>query len=140
MKKILVAISIFIAASTADAIGREPQPKLYPNTYLQKVGQTKANQDIASCKSAATNYVSSSKERGEGLRKGVKGAAKGALLGTAGGAIMGNTGRGAAAGAVVGGSASAIKGVSESGSRDPAFQQYVNSCLEDKGYKVIEWK
>jgi hypothetical protein len=33
-----------------------------------------------------------------------------------------------------------LKGVSERGARNPEFQQFVNVCLEDKGYRVIFWK
>jgi hypothetical protein len=33
-----------------------------------------------------------------------------------------------------------MKGVKERGTRDPAYQQYANTCLEDKGYRVVEWR
>ena len=44
------------------------------------------------------------------------------------------------AGAAMGGTATVVNKVSERGARNPVFQQYVNSCLEDLGYKVIEWR
>lgn len=135
-----IALLVTVSLESAMALGSDPKPRLYPNAHLKKVGQTQANKDIAECSSAAAEYVSSSKERGDGVRSGVRAAAKGAALGTVGGAIAGNTGRGAAAGAAIGGTASVIKGVKERGARDPAFQQYASSCLEDKGYKVVEWK
>ncbi len=136
--KLSVLGLVWTLASTASA--SEPKPKLYPNKYLSQVGETQANKDIAECSSKATNYVNSSKRTGDGARAGLRTAAKGAVLGTVGGAVMGNTGRGAAAGALVGVTSSTMKGVKERGARDPVFQQYANSCLEDKGYKVLEWK
>ncbi len=134
---IVVFGSFFIGAAQAVA---QPQPRLYPNKYLAEVGETRANQDIAACGSKAATYIQQGKKQGDGLKSGVRGAARGALLGTVGGAIAGNTGRGAATGAVVGTTASAMKGVKERGARDPVYQQYVTACLEDKGYRVLEWK
>ena len=95
-----IALLVTVSLESAMALGSDPKPRLYPNAHLKKVGQTQANKDIAECSSAAAEYVSSSKERGDGVRSGVRTAAKGAALGTVGGAIAGNTGRGAAAGAV----------------------------------------
>jgi outer membrane lipoprotein SlyB len=134
------ALLIALSFEVSQASAANPEPKLYPNKHLAEVGESKAKQDIAACSSKAAAYVQQSKQQGDGLKAGVRGAARGALLGTAGGAIAGNTGRGAATGAVVGTTASAMKGVRERGSRDPAYQQYVNSCLEDKGYRVVEWR
>ena len=143
MKTLLFSAAVFTALCTTQAFaltGNAPSPVLYPNKYLSQVGEARANQDIAQCSSAATRYVESSKTPGQGGKAVLGSAARGALLGTVGGAIMGNTGRGAAAGAAMGGTASVVRGVRESGARDPAFQQYVNSCLEDKGYRVLEWR
>ncbi len=135
-----VALIGSIAVGNASAqLRSDPKPKLYPNKHLSQVGEAQASRDIASCSSNAGQYAEQSKQPGSGARAGLRGAAKGALLGTVGGAIMGNTGRGAAAGAVVGTTASAMKGINERGARDPVFQQYVNACLEDKGYRVLEW-
>ena len=141
MMRILLTISVLLLAGTATAqLRADPKPILYPNKHLTQVGQARANRDISECGAQAAGYAQDSKKTGDGLRAGTRSAAKGAVLGTVGGAIMGNTGRGAAAGAVVGATGSALKGVNQRGARDPVYQQYVNSCIEDRGYKVVEWR
>ena len=137
---IVLVVGVCVVVSTASAqLRAEPKPKLYPNKHLSEVGETKANQDIAECTTSAAGYVHNSRQPGQGAKRMVGGAARGALLGTVGGAIGGNTGRGAGAGAVMGVTASALKGAKEKGANNPAFQQYANACLEDKGYKVLGW-
>ncbi len=138
---IILGVLLFAVTGVASAqLRAEPRPRLFPNQHLAQVGETRANQDIAWCRSQASNHVRDSRNAGDGLRAGARGATRGALMGTAAGAMMGNTGRGAATGAVVGVTGSAISGVSERGARDPVYQNFVNVCLEDKGYRVLEWR
>ena len=137
---LIIAIAVLIGGSASAQLRRDLRPVLYPNKHFNQVGQARANQDIAQCSAQATNYLKNSSQTGDGAKNVAGSAVKGAILGTVGGAIMGNTGRGAAAGAVVGGTSSVVNGVDKRGTRDPIFQQYANSCLEDKGYKVIEWR
>lgn len=135
----VLSLAIMFSQNAHGLPGREPQPKLYPNKHLSEVGETKARQDIGECTDAAAAYVHNSRQPGQGAKKALGNATKGALLGTVGGAIRGNTGRGAAAGSVVGVTRGAMKGIQERGSGNPAFQQFVTACLEDKGYKVLGW-
>ena len=138
---LLTVSFILCLSSLAFAQLKEPEPQLYQNKYLQKVGPVQASADIAQCKQKAQSYISSSAQSGDTLKKGARNAAKGAALGAVGGAVMGkNVGRATGAGAAIGGTATVVNKVSERGARNPAFQQYVNSCLEDLGYKVIEWR
>jgi hypothetical protein len=134
------ALFLCLTSPAFAQLGREPEPQLYQNHYLQKVGATQASKDIALCKGKAQSYMNN-QPKGDGLKSGAKNAAKGAALGALGGAVMGkNVGRATGAGAAIGGTATAMNKVSERGARSPTFQQYANSCLEDLGYKVIEWR
>jgi len=84
----------------------------------------------------------------------LKGAARGALIGTAGGAIAGNTGKGAAIGAAAGGMSGGFRRRDERRQQAAAQQRYASdqanaanssrnrynramaACLEGRGYNV----
>ena len=68
------------------------------------------------------------------------GAAAGAALGAIGGAIAGNAGTGAAAGAAVGGTLGVGKTIYDAGKPTSAYKGYVDACLRDKGYEVVDWQ
>ncbi|MFP6565148.1 MAG: glycine zipper family protein, partial [Myxococcota bacterium] len=68
------------------------------------------------------------------------GAAGGAALGAITGAILGNAGAGAAAGAALGGTVGLGKTVYDAGKPTQAYKGYVNICLENKGYQIVDWQ
>ena len=68
------------------------------------------------------------------------GAAAGAALGAIGGAIAGNAGTGAAAGAAIGGTVGVGKTIYDAGKPTTAFKGYVDACLREKGYEVVDWQ
>jgi len=68
------------------------------------------------------------------------GAGGGAVIGAVGGAIYGGAGRGAAAGAATGATAGILHGLLNAGSPSPLYQSYVNTCLSDRGYRVLGWQ
>ncbi len=67
---------------------------------------------------------------------------QGAALGAVGGAVMGNNvGRSTGAGAAIGGTATVLnKCLGEGRAQSGVFSSTFNSCLEDLGYKVVEWR
>ena len=137
---IFFCAALVLMTNLASALPRrEARPQLYPNKHLAEVGESQANRDIQDCSTAAAGYVHNARQPGQGARRVIGGAAKGAVVGTIGGAVMGNTGRGAAAGSVMGATKSAAGAIREQGTNNPAFQQYVEACLEEKGYKVLGW-
>ena len=138
----LTAFSLAVVCG-ADVALAAPQPQLYPNSYLQQVGPDAAKRDVAECQGAAQSYENENAgenrkdRRRSALRAGAKGAAAGALAGT----ITGNNvGRSTGAGAAIGASASVLKTGKEKRQGTPEYRTYVESCLEDKGYKVLSWK
>ncbi|MBI3808568.1 MAG: hypothetical protein HY281_13820 [Nitrospirae bacterium] len=121
-------------------------PILYPNSHMQSVGKEAAGQDIEDCKKLAE---SAGAEEGSGKAGRVAtgtavGAGAGAAAGAVGGAISGAVGRGsmigAASGAVWGlltGLYYAIAGPSQP---NQAYTNFVNRCLQEKGYEVTGWQ
>ena len=70
------------------------------------------------------------------------GAATGAATGAVGGAISGAAGRGSLIGAASGAVWGLLMGLFNAGTSKPsqAYTNYVNRCLQDKGYEVTGWQ
>ncbi len=134
--RFLVA-GVFLMSGAACAAKR---PVLYPNAQLEAVGAAAAQQDIDDClrKAAAGGYTSHAGGTVAGST-GV-GAAAGGAVGAAMGAVVGRAGAGAAMGAAGGGTGGLIRGLFRSRDPDPMQQQFVNKCLQEKGYEVIGWQ
>jgi hypothetical protein len=121
-----------------------PRPILYENPHLKTVGKEVADQDIEACREAAE---AAGAEQGGGKAGGVAkntavGAGVGAASGAVGGAISGSPGLGTAIGAASGAVWGLLMGLFNAGSSQPgqAYTNYVNRCLEEKGYEVTGWQ
>jgi len=88
----------------------------------QGVDMSRYDQDLAECRSYATEVQTG--------KKVAKGAASGAVVGGLIGAITGDAGKSAGVGAVGGGAKGASKGEEEE-------VQVVKRCLRGRGYKVL---
>jgi len=115
------------------------RPVLYPNEKLDKAGPAGAQSDIDECIQLADGYVKSGGRAGEVAKDAAIGGGTGAAAGAVGGAIWGSAGRGAAAGAATGVTAGLLHGLFKSGGPSPVYQSYVNTCLSDRGYRVLGW-
>ena len=121
-------------------------PILYPNEHLQSVGKEVAAQDIEACRQLAE---AAGAEQGSGKAGRVAtgtavGAGVGAASGAVGGAISGAAGRGsligAASGAVWGLLISLFHAVAGPSQPNQAYTNFVNRCLQEKGYEVTGWQ
>jgi uncharacterized protein YcfJ len=120
-------------------------PVLYPNAHMQSVGKEIAAQDIEACRQLAE---AAGAEEGSGKAGRVAtGTAVGAGVGTAsgavGGAIFGAVGRGSMIGAASGAVWGFLMGLfraSGSSQRNQAYSNFVNRCLQEKGYEVTGWQ
>ena len=142
MRKVLPIIggSLLLAAcSTA-------HPVLYPNAHLQSVGKDIAEQDIEACRQLAETAGA---EEGSGKAGHVAtgtavGAGVGAASGAVGGAISGAAGRGSMIGAASGAVWGLLTGLfyAAVGPSQPnqAYTNFVNRCLQEKGYEVTGWQ
>ena len=121
------------------------QPILYPNAHLQSVGKEVAAQDIEACRKLAE---SAGAEQGSGKTGRVAtstavGAGAGAAAGAVGGAISGSVGYGAMIGAATGAVWGFLMGLfreSRSPQQNQAYTNFVNRCLQEKGYEVTGWQ
>jgi hypothetical protein len=120
------------------------RPVLYPNPHYQSVGQEGAEQDIKACRQLAESS-GADEGSGQGGRVATStavGAGAGAASGAVGGAISGSAGTGSLIGAVSGAVWGLLSGLFTSGSSapSPAYTNFVNRCLQEKGYEVTGWQ
>ena len=121
------------------------QPVLYPNSHLQSVGKEVAAQDIEACRQLAeeAGAKEGSGKAGSVATSTAVGAGTGAAAGAVGGAISGAVGRGSMIGAATGAVWGLLMGLFRaSGSSQPnqAYSNFVNRCLQEKGYEVTGWQ
>ena len=136
---IIGGLLLLAACSTA-------HPVLYPNAHLQSVGKDIAEQDIEACRELAKTAGA---EEGSGKASRVAtgtvvGGGVGAASGAVGGAISGAVGRGSMIGAASGAVWGLLMGLYHviAGSSQPnqAYSNFVNRCLQEKGYEVTGWQ
>jgi hypothetical protein len=121
------------------------RPILYPNAHFQSVGKETAERDIESCKQLAKSAGAeeSGGKAGRVATNTAVGGGVGAAAGAVGGAISGSPGTGAMIGAATGAVWGFLMGLfRESGSSQPnqAYTNFVNRCLQEKGYEVTGWQ
>ena len=123
------------------------RPVLYPNAHMQSVGKEAAEQDIEACKQSAESAGAEQSSGGRGSRI-VTGTAVGAGAGAASGAI-GSVISGASAGlgSMIGAASGAVWGLLTSlfyaatpSQPSQAYTNFVNRCLQEKGYEVTGWQ
>lgn len=120
-------------------------PVLYPNAHLQSVGKEVANDDIEACKQAAeeAGAQSGGGKAGRVATNTAVGAGVGAASGAVGGAISGAIGRGSMIGAASGAVWGLLTGLFHVASPAPpnqAYTNFVNRCLQERGYEVTGWQ
>jgi len=115
------------------------QPTLYPNDHLNKVGAAQAEADIAECSALADQYVKSGKGAKVAKQAAVS-AGTGAAVGGVVGAIEGNAGTRAAQGAAGAATAVLVSSAFRAKEPTPMFKNYVNTCLGERGYRVLGWE
>ena len=119
------------------------RPVLYPNAHLQEVGQEGADRDIEECEKMAKAAGASP---GTGKAGEVaSGTAVGAGVGAAGGAVGGAIGGGAGIGAAIGAASGAVVGFLRTIFRgrpapSPAYTNFVDRCLRERGYEPTGWQ
>ena len=140
MKALFLLSSLLMACMIILVSGCSgPRPILYPNAYYQQVGPHQAEQDITACRQLAEEYVSSNSGETVATNTAV-GAGVGAASGAVVGAISGSAGRGSAIGAVSGATGAFLHGLLHGSQPSRAYQNFVNSCLEKRGYEPTGWE
>ncbi len=123
-----------------------PKPVLYPNTHLTSVGKETADNDIQDCQEMADEAGAdkASGEVGTVARGTAVGAGVGAASGAVGGAISGGVGIGSAIGAASGAVWGLLMGLWKVAVAPPrsnhAYTNFMDVCLQNKGYEVSGWQ
>ena len=138
IKKVLfVTICLVLAGCSTK------RPVFRPNDHLQQVGETQAQKDIDECYRLAEAYLKSN-PGAKVVKDATEAGAVGGAAGAAGGAIWGDAGRGAASGAVAGVAAGVAGGIIHrlfrASEPKPGYKDFVNRCLQEKGYDPIGWE
>lgn len=130
---LVIALSMQGCAST--------RPVLYPNQHYNTVGSKAAESDIERCMdlAEAAGADSGGSDAGEAATDTVGGAAIGAASGAVGGAVVGAAGSGSAIGAVAGATAGLLRWIFGESERSPAYENFVNRCLQERGYQPVGW-
>lgn len=140
-RKFPLLLVVFLLGSCASA-----KPVLYPNAHLKTVGNEAADSDIEDCQKMAE---AAGAEQGAGKSGQVAGStAVGAGVGAASGAVGGAVVNAAGSGSAIGAASGAVWGLlmglwnASTGSSKPsqAYTNFVNRCLQDKGYEVTGWQ
>ncbi|WP_419953606.1 glycine zipper family protein [Methylobacterium sp.] len=139
-RSILPAIVALVGV--ASLLACAPKPVLYPTPHYQAVGKAAADAAVDEClELAKASGVESRSGRGQGAaRRTAAGAASGAVGGAVGGAIWGNAGRGAASGAAGGAAVGLFSSLFSRPGPSPAYQNFVNRCLAERGFDTMGWQ
>ncbi len=130
----------WIAAAILPLVaGCARRPVLYPNPKLDRAGAAAAERDIELCMRRGRQLVAGGRAEEVATETAV-GAGVGAAAGAAGGAVVGRPGKGAAVGAASGGAASFLRSLFYRRDPEPAFRNFVERCLREKGYEPIGWR
>ena len=119
-----------------------PKPILYPNAYYQQVGEAVAERDIAECSEMAKGAGAKPSQGKAGQVAGntAAGGAVGSAAGAVGGAVVGHPGRGAMIGAASGATGGFLRGLFRRSPPSTAYKQFVNRCLQERGYEPVGWE
>lgn len=126
---------IFVAACA-------PKPILYPNAHYKDVGEEAADRDIDACSEMAkeAGAAPSQGKTGQVAGSTAAGGAIGSASGAVGGAVVGRPGRGAMVGAAGGATAGFLRGLFRRAPPSPAYKQFVQRCLKERGYEPVGWE
>jgi hypothetical protein len=113
------------------------RPVLYPTERLAQVGAA-SDRDVSECQHLAEANVSSTVPT-ETVRETAIGGGIGAASGVVGGAIFGSPGIGAGVGAASGATASLLGSLLRAHT-NTTYQNYVSTCLSERGYRVVGWE
>ena len=133
---VLASCLTFLVAACA------PKPILYPNAHYKEVGAAGADEDIAQCSDMAKEAGAKASQGKTGQVAGntAAGGAVGSAAGAVGGAVVGHPGPGAMVGAAGGATAGFLRGLFRKSPPSSAYKQFVNRCLEERGYEPVGWE
>ena len=143
-KDLLTHTGLHLFLALAITACATPRPVLYPNLRYEEVGQEAAELEIDQCIALAEEFNAKPPRQAQEGAVGdvIEETAVGAATGAAVGAVVGNVGRGAAVGAAGGAARTTVRGIFRGPRRKQAysaFHQFVERCLERRGYELVDW-
>ena len=140
MRKPLQTSALLVTMLAATACSTT-QPVVYPTSHAQQVGQAQVEADIAACRQLAENAGATPETgaTGEAVGATARGGALGAATGAVGGAIAGDVLRGASIGAATGATAGLLQRLFAKPAPNPAYRNFVERCLRERGYELSGW-
>jgi len=119
-----------------------PKPILYPNQHYKEVGQEVAARDIDECSQMAKDAGATQSQGKAGQVAGntAAGGAVGSAAGAVGGAVVGHPGPGAMVGAASGATAGLLRGLFRRSPPSQTYKQFVQRCLNERGYDPVGWE
>ncbi|BFU92706.1 MAG: hypothetical protein NTAFB01_38930 [Nitrospira sp.] len=144
MKALRISSAIFAVLMLSAC--SSSRPVLYPNAQLESAGKDGAERDVEACRQLAESAGATEGGGGKGGRIATNtavGAGVGAASGAVGGAIFGGVGRGSMIGAASGAVWGLLTGLFHAASPSQpsqAYTNFVNRCLQEKGYEITGWQ
>ena len=140
--RLALDIIMLLAMLTFTGCASSKKPVLYPNQYLNSVGQYQADADIKACMQAAAASGANAGKSEEIAVNTAKAGAVGGATGAVVGAISSSAsiGRGAAIGGAGAATAALVGGAFHASGPTQVYMQFVEQCLRDKGYQPIGWR
>ena len=140
---LLVLFVVLAGCASTGPNSPSAKPVLYPNATLTRVGEAQGRSEVEGCmgRAAQAGLAPDQKSNEVGRRAG-EGAATVGVASAVGALITGRSSdvlRAGAAGAAVGGSAGAVSGAFHNDKVNPVYRQFVQRCLQEKGFDVIGW-
>ena len=142
----VLGIALFAALAGCATTGpgsSSAKPVLYPNATLTRVGDAQAKAEVDSCQARARQAgLAPDQNKNEVGRRAGEGAATAGVASAVAALITGRSGdilRAGATGAAIGGSAGAVSGAFNNDKVNPVYRQFVQRCLQEKGFDVIGW-
>ncbi len=135
-------ILLLLAILSFTGCASSKKPVLYPNQYLNAVGQYQADADIRACMQAAEASGANAGKGGELAANTAKAGAVGGATGAVVGAISSSAsvGRGAAIGGAGAATAAVVGGAFKASGPTQIYMRFVEQCLRDRGYQPIGWR
>lgn len=131
---------LFAALALLLTLGCAAQrPVLYPNAHLKSVGAGVAEQEVDDCIRLAETSGADNEKGPRVAKETAEGAAVGGAAGAGWGLVRGDVAERAAAGAVAGAAATAARGAIRSGEPEQLHRNFVQQCLQERGFQVIGW-
>lgn len=140
---VLVLLVALAGCASTGPDSSAAQPVLYPNATLNRVGTAQGQAESSACMSRAAQAGLTPEQTTNAVaRRAGEGAATAGVASAVGALITGRSSdvlRAGATGAAIGGSAGAVSGAFHNDRPNATYRQFVQRCLNEKGFEVIGW-